>query len=291
MSTLPSDGTLIVPVANRETADRLLGTAIDIARERSMRLLVLHILEVPPQIPLAQADVLLEEDDDPRELLADTHQRLEQAGVEGETRLRYARDVATGIVGAVTEHGGDGLLMGWRGRPRRRDIVLGSFLDRVLAEAACDVFIKRIKRPVAPIDSILVPLAGGPNGELAVALARTLARHHDATVSLVHIVPDEASETRLEEAETLLDQYLEGFETDSVTAEASTIRGDHVGGAITDLTADHDLTILGATRRGFLGRKLVGSVAEGVGRAATSQVIVTRRAPDTGRPNGQSLRG
>ena len=280
MSTLPSGGRLIVPVANQETVDRLLVTAIDLAQERSMRLLVLHVVEVPPQIPLSEGDVLLDEDDDPRELLDAAEQQCDEAGIEAETRLRYARDVATGIVGAVSEHGGDGLLMGWRGRPRRRDIVLGSFLDRVLAEAACDVFIKRIRRPSADIDSILVPVAGGPHCELSAELAAALARHHDAEVSLVHVVPEDASETSLNEATSILDQQMKVFETGDVTAASSTVRGDHVAGKINDLTADHDLTVLGATRRAFLKRKLVGSVAEGVGRAATSQVIVTRRDPD-----------
>ena len=67
-----------------------------------------------------------------------------------------------------------------------------------------------------------------------------------------------------------------------VKAELTTLRSDHVAGAITDETADHDLTILGATRDPFLKRKLVGSVAEGVGRAAASSVILTRKAPIDG---------
>ena len=280
MSTLPPDGTLIVPVANPETADRLLATAIDLAQDRSMHLLVLHVVEVPAQVPLSEGDALLDGDDDPRELLDDAAQRCDTAGIEADTRLRYARNVASGIVGAVTEHAGDGLLMGWRGRPRRRDIVLGSFLDRVLAEAECDVFIKRIKRPPTDIESILVPVADGPHGAVSVAVAAALTRRHDATLSLVHVVPEDASETRLDEADSILARHLEAVADADVAADSATVRGAHVAGTITDLTSDYDLTILGATRGGFLGRKLVGSVAEGVGRAATSQVIVTRGGPD-----------
>ena len=280
MARLPVDGTLIVPVANWETADRLLTTAIDLAHERSMHLLVLHVVEVPAQLPLSDGDVLLEDDDERREMLDDAEQRCDGAGVEAEVRLRFARDVATGIVGAVAEHGGDALLMGWRGRPRRRDIVLGSFLDRVLAEAPCDVFVRRIKQPPRDINSILVPVAGGPHCELSVTLAEALARHHNATVSLVHVLPEDASESRIAEAASMLEQHEGALDTKAVVAETATLRGDSVGGEITDLSADHDLTIIGATRRAFLRRKLVGSVAEGVGRAATSQVIVTRSAAD-----------
>ena len=280
MATLPADGTLLVPVANRETVDRLLATAINIARERSMRILVLHVVEVPAQLPLSEGEVVLDDDDDPREMLDMAAEQCEQAGIEVETRLRYARDVATGIVGAVSEHSSDALLMGWRGRPRRRDIVLGSFLDRVIAEAPCDVFIKRIRRPAIDIDSILVPVADGPHCELSITLADALARQHDASVSVVHIVPQDASTATVDEAASMLDKYMEIFDADEVSAESSIVRNDHAAGKITDLTATHDLTILGATRRAFLKRKLVGSVAEGVGRSATSQVVVTRSYAD-----------
>lgn len=280
MSALPPDGTLIVPVANRETVDRLLATAITLAHQRSMRLVVLHVVEVPAQLPLSEGDALLDDDDDRRRLLETAARQCEQAGVEADTALRYARDVATGIVGAVSDHSGDALLMGWRGRPRRRDIVLGSFLDRVLAEAPCDVFVKRIRRQPTEIDSILVPIAGGPHCGLSVTVADALAREHDASVLLLHVVPTDASTTSLDEATALLDEYMEPFDAADVTAESSIVRDDHVAGRITDMTGNHDLTILGATRRSFLKRKLVGSVAEGVGRAATSNVIVTRSSTD-----------
>ncbi|MFC7114094.1 universal stress protein [Natronoarchaeum sp. GCM10025703] len=65
---------------------------------------------------------------------------------------------------------------------------------------------------------------------------------------------------------------------EDVDVDTAILRNDHVGGAITDETAKHDLTILGATRAPFLRRKLVGSIAEGVGRSAASEVIIVRRA-------------
>lgn len=152
--------TLLVPVANPETAARLLDTAIDIAHGRSMRIVVLHVVEVPPQVPLSAGDSLIGDDGEEVQFLDDAVERVTDAGVAVESRIRYARDVATGIVGAVDAYDADGLLVGWRGRPRRRDVILGSFLDRILAEAPCDVFVKRIRTPSRDIDSVLVPVAG-----------------------------------------------------------------------------------------------------------------------------------
>jgi nucleotide-binding universal stress UspA family protein len=156
---------------------------------------------------------------------------------------------------------------------------LGSFLDRILGEAPCDVFVKRIRTPSRDIDSILVPVAGGPHCELAVELAGTIAAQHDASVHLLHVTHPDTDHSTQEDTSALLQNYGSSLSDIDISVESTTLRSDHVAGAITDETANHDLTILGATRDPFLKRKLVGSVAEGVGRAAASSVILTRKAP------------
>ncbi|MFC6940687.1 universal stress protein [Salinirubellus sp. GCM10025818] len=279
MDTTGQNGTLLVPVANPETVERLLDTAIDVARGRSMRILVVHVVEVPPQLPLSAGDSLIEEHGEEERLLDDAVEQATAAGVTVESRMRYARDVATGIVGAVDVHDADALLVGWRGRPRRRDVVLGSFLDRILGEAPCDVFVKRIRSPTGDITSILVPVAGGPHGELAVGLAGTIASQHEAAVQLLYIQQPSASESAQEDAVVLLEEASSRLEDLDIRVESTVLQSEHVAGKITDETANHDLTILGATREPFLRRMLVGSVAEGVGRTAVSSVILARRAP------------
>ncbi|QSG01361.1 universal stress protein [Natranaeroarchaeum sulfidigenes] len=279
MATDTADGTLLVPVSNPETVERLIDTAVDIARGRSLRILALHVVEVPAQVPLSEGHQLVEEDGEERRVLADARERVEAADVPVETTLRYARDVATGIVGAVGEHDADGLLLGWHGRPRRRDIILGSFIDRVLAEADCDVFVKRIRRPARHVDSILVPVADGPHSDLAVDLAGALATEHDASVRLVHVVASDADDAAVENANALLKESA-GTLPEGLDIETDVLQHDHVPGAINDETTYHDLTILGATRDPFLRRKLVGSVAEGVGRSAASAVMLVRSEPE-----------
>ena len=279
MATETPSGTLLVPVANPETAGRLLDTAIDIAHGQSMRIVVLHVVEVPPQVPLSEGTSLIEDDGEEVQVLEDAVEQAADAGVSVESRMRYARDIATGIVGAVDVHDADALLVGWRGRPRRRDIILGSFLDRILGEAPCDVFVRRIRTPSREIDSILVPVAGGPHCELAVELAGTIASQRDATVHLLHVTHPDADDSTQDDTPALLQNYDSSLSDRHISVESTTLRSDHVAGVITDETANHDLTILGATRDPFLKRKLVGSVAEGVGRAAASSVILTRKDP------------
>ncbi len=277
MTASQSQGTLIVPIANSETVDRLIDTAIDIARGQSMSIVAVHVVEVPDQLPLDAGDQLV--GDEETELLEYAADRVTNADITVETKLRYSRKIAPAIVGSVDAYDVDALLMGWRGRPRRRDIVLGSFLDRVLGEAPCDVYVKRIKLPQPSPESILVPVAGGPHDELATDLAGTIADQHDATVTLFYVEQPDGEETEDEGQAAFLRERHQRL-SDDIEVEELLVESDHVAGAITDETTNHDLTILGATRDPFLGRKLAGSVAQGVGRTAGNSVIITRRYLD-----------
>lgn len=283
MTTDPDDRTLLVPVTNPETMHRLLDTAVDLADDRPTRVLVVHVVEVPPQVPLSEAGDRLPAEGPERQLLADAVDRLETAGVTVESRLRYARDVATGVVGAVADHDADTLLMGWRGRPRRRDAVLGGTLDRVLAEADCDVLVKRVRAPSETVDTVLVPLAGGVHADLAVETAGTIALARDAAVRLLHVHTPDAPETAREAGRDLLATTAGRLEERGVPVETTLLEHDHVAGAITDATVDHDLTILGATGDSFLRRALLGSVAEGVGKTAENSLLLVRSRPESGR--------
>lgn len=278
MTDSETNGAVLVPVANPETVDRLLDTAIDIAQEQSLPILALHVVEVPPQLPLSSGEEILS--DESEQLIEYVTERGVDTDVEIESKIRYARDTATGIVGSVEAYDAECLLMGWRGRPRRRDILLGSFLDRVLGEAECDVYVKRIKLPSESINSILVPVAGGPHDELATELAATIAAQHDAEITLLHVGQSDSGSGGDEDNVPILRERQELI-TDDLSVSSKLVESDHVAGAITDESGSHDLTIIGATREPLFKRRLVGSVAQGVGRTASNSVIITRRYTGT----------
>ena len=275
MASLWEGGNLLVPIANPDTVDRLIDTAISLARASSVAVTVLHVVEVPPQVPLSEGRRLV--DPARRELVENAAERCEEAEVTATPKLRFSREVANGIVGAVGEDSIDALLMGWRGRPRRRDIILGSFLDRVMKEAPCDVLVKRITEQQSDINSILVPIAGGPHCGLSVRLAGIFGRERDASVQLIHVISSDSTEETRAAGADLLAEYTASLELEGVKTQQNLIQSDDVPEAVTRQSAQFDLTILGATRDPFLKRKLVGSVAEGVGRTAQSQVLLTRK--------------
>ena len=270
-----TEETILVPVANAETASRQLDTAIDIAHDRAASILLLFVLEVPSQLSLADGRRYLLEDDDER-MLEEAVDRVESQGVPVESRIRIARGVATGIVGAVEKHDVDTILLGWRGRPPREDIILGNHLDRVLRNAECDVLVQRIKLPRPDVERVLVPVAGGPHSAFAGETAAAIARQNDASVTLLHVHDESDPDGTVEDAEALLEE-AQGRISDVGSVNTELVETDAVTGTITDWTTDHDVTVMGVSRGGLLQRKLLGTVSESVGRHATGSVILAKR--------------
>lgn len=274
-----SNGTLLVPVANAETADRLVDRAVDVATDRSYDIAIVHVVTVPPQIPLSGGVALVDEAE--RSLLERARVVAEPTDLAVSATLRYARDVAPGIVGAAEDHGADLLLMGWRGRPSRRDVVLGGHLDGVLRDAPADVLVDRMRNGTdGPPGSILVPVTGGRHSGFAAAIAGSIGRRYDASVTLLHVLPTSPSAVERDRADAVFEATEDQLR--SVTVERSAPVSENVPGTITNETGEHDLTVIGASEGNLLRQKLVGSVTDAVARHASGEVMIGHRQPDTG---------
>ena len=107
--------------------------------------------------------------------------------------VRIGRHAAEGIVEAAAEQEADLIIFGWGGtRRRRRDgngpTVFSPTIDEVVRESPCDIAVVK-QRGARRSGAILVPVRGGPHAELALRFADAIARHHDATVVVLHLVP------------------------------------------------------------------------------------------------------
>ena len=80
----------------------------------------------------------------------------------------------------------------WTRRRRRASRgpapVLSPTIDEVVRDAPCDIAVIK-QRGSQEIRRILVPVRGGPHAELAIRYADAIARYHDATVVVLHLVP------------------------------------------------------------------------------------------------------
>jgi APA family basic amino acid/polyamine antiporter len=267
---------IVVPIADPEHAEQLMNTATDIARDHNGEVLVLSVISLPEQTPLSAGHQYTDERRDVlNRAMATVDGGEESVPVSGTIRISHGVDRA--ILNTIEQYDSDAVLIGWGGwRSRRREIVFGSIVDTIVTDAACDVLVERID-PETPgrVDSILLPTAGGPHAALAGEVGSAIARTTGAQIEILRIVAPDASDEERAAAEATIEDALSALENG--TAEGTVIEADDIVDAITDRSADHDLTVIGATREGVLQRIVFGAIPEQVGEEAESTVILTRR--------------
>ena len=270
-----SDYCLLVAVANPENVPQLMRTARDLVAARGGSLLVTSVVTLPDQTPLSEGHRYV---DDRRTVVEDAIASVDDPDVPVSGTVRIAHHPGRAIHNTARQYDCDGILMGWSDSGRRRDIVLGSVVDEVVVEAPCDVFVERIGPTSGRVASILLPTAGGVHLEAAATIAAAVAAANDAPIEAFHVLPPDASESRRAGGEAALDRAAELLEPFGVTVERTLVEADNVAGTIVDRSADHDLTVVGATGEGLLQQLVFGAVPERVGREAHGTVVMAKRS-------------
>ena len=161
----------MVAVANPENALEIVRTTYRICQAKDARVELLHMVPVPAQVRLHDAEKYMLEG---KEGIIETMLYLAPE-FPISTQLRYCRNIARGIVSAVRQKKINMLILGWHGRTRARHFTLGSTVDPVFERSPCDVVMMKDCGGNRRFKRILVPLAGGPNGPLALEVAGMLA--------------------------------------------------------------------------------------------------------------------
>lgn len=264
------DQRLLVPIANPDSVDRLMRTALDLAEERNAEVEVMSVVTVPQQTPLSEGQQFVSDErtvlEEAIDFADETHPDIPVSG-----RIRISHNVSEAILNTVRQDDVDLVVMGWRGRGRRRDYVLGSNVDEVVTKARCDVLVERIG-PATDVESILVPTAGGPHAEFAAEIARAIALANDARVEVIYISEADEDDAL---ARDRLDRTAEILR--DVDVETVTIESDEVVDTIVDRSSTHDITVVGSSREGLLQQLVFGAIPEEVGRRAENTVIMAKR--------------
>lgn len=263
---------VLVPIANPESVEQLLTTALDLAQANDAEIRVMNVVTVPQQTPLAEGRQFVDEH---QEILdrAIEFADEERPDVPVSGTIRIGHDVSTAILNTVEQEDTDLLLLGWRSRSRRREIVLGSTVDPVVKNAHCDVLVERVGER-SGVESILVPTAGGPHAEFAVETADAIAQSTGARIELSTVIDPAASERKRDTAESDLAELAASV--DSPT-ETMLVESDDVSRTIIARSSEHDLTVIGASRESLLQQLVFGAVPEQVAREADGTVIMAKR--------------
>jgi len=288
MSTTRGGGPVLVAVGNPEHVQQLVRTAGDLAHDGPGRVRLVTVVAKPRDSPFGVfADETIR-----REFAGDSRELVERAetppGVTVEREVVVARSVAGGILSAVEETDPTALVVGWQGRSRRTDALLGTTVDRLVERAPCDLYVERVGREADGVDSVLLPVAGGPHVRAAATAARVIAERNGARVHVLSVETPGADGAAgyVAEARGLIETTAgpAGAEAGApgavgahgVSVGTETVASGDVTGALVAAAADHDVVVLGATRKGPLRGRLVGSVPRRVVRRTDATVILAR---------------
>lgn len=271
----PTDaGPVLVAVSDPDHVEQLVRTAGDLARLGNGLVRVVTVAVKPHDSPFGVFD----DETIRREFAGGSHELLASAttpaGVGVERQVVVARSVAGGIVSAVERWDPAALVVGWTGATSRRDAVFGTTVDRLVERVPCDLYVERIGREANGVESVLLPVAGGPHVGVSAQAAVAIADRNDARLVLYTVSTpnsDRDTEAVLAEARAAVDAVGRDVSVSRVVRESSAVADALVADA-----DDYDVVVVGATRQGPLRRRLVGSVPRSVVARTDRTVLVAR---------------
>jgi nucleotide-binding universal stress UspA family protein len=278
------EGPVVVAVADPDHVQQLVRTAGDLARVGSGTVRLVTVVAKPSDSPFAVFD----DETIRREFAGDSRQLLARAtppaGVTVERDVVPARSIAGGIVRAVEDTDPAALVVGWSGPARRSDAVLGTTVDDLIRRAPCDLYVERVGREAGGVETVLLPVAGGPNVRPAASAAKAIAARNGASVRVLTVVgPDVTRTDRTDDTAATLEAGRAAVAAASgpeVPVETAVESGEDVAATIVRAATEADVVVIGATRnRSRFGRRLVGSVPRRVA-AGTDRTVLLARSSD-----------
>jgi len=258
---------VMVAIANPQNAIEMVRTTYMLCGAKDARVELLHMVQVPEQVPLEGADeYMLEGKEGIVEAMLYFAPRFPLS-----TTIRYCRNVARGIVSAVRERRTDMLIMGWHGQVRDHGFRLGSTIDPIVERAPCNVVIlkgignRKFKR-------ILVPLSGGPNGVFALEIASILAERDEGEIV--------AFTAEVGGRPFDIDAFVEAQQDRMFVLRervgTKVVRASSVTDAILTEAEQYDLVVLGHTREPLIYQMARDSIPEVVARRCTKPLIIAK---------------
>jgi APA family basic amino acid/polyamine antiporter len=160
---------VMVPIANPNNALSIVGTTLKICKNKDARIDLLHMVAVPDQIALSDAEkYILEGKEGIVEAMLYLMPRFPIT-----TAIRHCRNIARGIVSAVREKKVNLLILGWHGRRADQSFIMGSTLDKVISRSPCNIVILK-ECGNKKFYNVLVPVFGSQNDGYALEIADSL---------------------------------------------------------------------------------------------------------------------
>jgi nucleotide-binding universal stress UspA family protein len=165
------------------------------------------------------------------------------------------------------------LVMGWHGQSTHALFSIGSTVDPIIEQTPCDVIILKDCGGNRIFRNALVPLAGGPNGALALETASILCgkRQKAPDITVLNIDTGRHVDIRAFVAEQTARRGLDSsrFEIKTITAR------DPIEAILKEASA-YDLVVLGAAQKSVLMQFATRSIPEEVARQCDRPTVLVK---------------
>ena len=267
----PADGRyrILVPVVDADQALPLVPAMRRLAEATDGTVQLIHLVSVPEQVPLSDAPLYAAPG---TEAAVEVGLYLTARRLAG-SRVLYCHDPGRGILYQARAGGADLILLGWRGGAPAAGRLFGSTLDRVLSRASCDVAVIRPGTRTQYVN-VLVPVAGGPNSDLALRIAGMLANETLGTVTVLHV---RTRRSRPLDIAALITDACRGASLPCERYSGKVAVGDDPRAIILREARAADLVVLGATE-GRFRQLLTASLPADIARSCDQPLVVVRSA-------------
>ncbi len=268
---------IVVELVQGKPNKQLLLLAAALARKHEARVEAVMVSEIPHQVPLSGHKSAL----DP-EWTVKILSRLAEHDITTDLHHIVTHDRDRALLARIDEHTMLALI-DWHG-PFRLHRLRESHVDTVLRKAPTQVAIFK-HRGVQEVANIVVATGGGPYERAEVETADAIASLAGARVTFVKVLPPDAPDERVRNAQAYLHELGELVDA---PAQVQLMRSEDVASALVEASREADLLILGASEQARVGRTLFGDLTDRVAARTDASVLIVRG--DRGRkPWHQSL--
>jgi nucleotide-binding universal stress UspA family protein len=261
---------ILLPIEDFERVELVEFGAL-IAQVEDAELTLLHVIEVPPALPIDAIDRAYVSE--VRYRLGKLRRRAEELGAYSTARVDVSHKVFDSILDNIREDETDLLILGWRGGWRRGRI-LGTNVDRFVQEAPCDVVVFKSAGLKPKVERILVMNAPEWHVSYATGYAILLAKKHRAKITILSAVQ---TDRELEKERGYSARLAEMCRTHGVAFEEKFVKARNIVDAVVEEAKNYDLLALGASTEWRLTQFAFGPWQDQIARRTEMPTLMVRK--------------
>ncbi len=259
--------TILVPLANPESADSQLSIAMAIAGKHDSEVVLLHVIEVDQGVPLRAG---IDEGQRLVPFLEEARAVVQRQGVPVRSIVHVAHRISQGILDTAVDENVNFIILGRTQRPTLVDRINASVIDTVLDGAPCEVAVLHGRVDPASVKNVLIPYGENIHTRLAFEIAPAIIDyfHCKAEVAVV-FEPGTPPDRRNEEVTKIHERLRSG----GLGARVHVTNNTGIREGVVQRSKRVDLVVMGGRSGGFLGLLLGQSLTQEITEQSACPVL------------------